>query len=80
MTNEPLCNMSGIDQEIKDFVKTLEKQDSQNAVELNGDIKTEDQDIPSNVPGIVNGPAGTAPWGIGKLHKVHAHIFVYLQI
>jgi hypothetical protein len=68
--------MSGIDQEIKDFVKVLEKQTSQNGVEpLNGEQKTADQDIPSDLPGIVNGPAGTAKWGIGKLHHVHSPIF-----
>ena len=68
--------MSGIDQEIKDFVKVLEKQNSQNGVEpLNGEQKTADQDIPKDLPGIVNGPAGTAEWGIGKLHHVFSYIF-----
>ena len=64
--------MSGIDQETKDFVKELERVKLQNGVEtLDGSQKTADNDIPRDLPGIVNGPAGTAKWGVGKLHHVH---------
>lgn len=71
MTSAPLCDMTGCDQEIKDFVKELEKVKLQNGVEaLDGTQKTADQDIPKDLPGIVNGPTGTAKWGIGKLHHV----------
>lgn len=73
MLHEPLCDMSGIDQEVKAFVKKLGGM-SQNE---NGVMKTADQDIPDDVPGVVNGPRGTAKWGIGKLHHVfslkHTH-------
>jgi hypothetical protein len=64
--------MSGIDQEIKDFVQELDKMKNlQIGVEsMDGNQKTADQDIPKDLPGIVNGPAGTAKWGIGKLHHV----------
>lgn len=62
--------MSGIDQEVKDFVKSLAhlKEDGPSG-------KTEDQDVPPDVPGIVNGPKGTAKWGIGKLHHVQPFSF-----
>jgi hypothetical protein len=71
MTSGSLCDMSGIDQETKDFVKELERLKLQNGVEtLDGSQKTADHDIPRDLPGIVNGPTGTAKWGIGKLHHV----------
>jgi hypothetical protein len=69
MPNEPLCDMSGIDQEIKDFVKRLAEIPQTEDI-LNGEVKTADQDIPDDEPSIVNGPRGTAKWGIGKLHHV----------
>ena len=72
MTSGPLCDMSGIDQEVKDFVKDLEKVKLRDEVEsMDGTQKTADQDIPKDLPGIVNGPTGTAQWGIGKLHHVY---------
>ena len=65
--------MSGIDQEIKEFIKELDKIKLQNGVEpMDGNQKTADQDIPKDLPGIVNGPAGTAKWGIGNLHHVNS--------
>lgn len=68
--------MSGIDQEVKDLVRELEKVKLRDGVEsMNGKQKTADQDIPKDLPGIVNGPAGTAKWGIGKLHHVYFACF-----
>jgi hypothetical protein len=69
VTNGQLCDMSGIDQEIKDLVQGLEKMKGFQ-ISMDGNQKTADQDIPKDLPGIVNGPAGTAKWGIGKLHHV----------
>jgi len=76
MTSGPLCDMSGIDQEVKDFVKDLEKVKLRDGVEsMDGTQKTADQDIPKDLPGIVNGPTGTAKWGIGRLHHVYFTCF-----
>lgn len=63
-TNGPLCDMSGIDDEIKEFVRDI----SGKSKVVEDKDKTADQDLPNDIPGIVNGPRGTAKWGIGKLH------------
>ena len=66
--------MTGIDQEIKDLVTELnQKQQSgtANGVNgVNGNVKTEDQDVPEGLPGLANGAKGTTVWGVGTLHHV----------
>src|SRR2546430_3919115 len=78
---QPLCDMSGIDDEIKDLVKKLNENKQVNGVNgitngvngVNGthEIKTEDQDLDPDLPGPANAIAGTTTkWGVGKLHHV----------
>lgn len=88
---QPLCDMSGIDDEIKDLVKNLNENKQVNGVNgitngvngvngVNGthEIKTEDQDLDPDLPCPANAIAGTTTkWGIGKLHHVKSF---FLQI
>lgn len=78
---QPLCDMSGIDEEIKDLVKKLNENKQVNGITngvnavngVNGthEIKTEDLDLDPDLPCPANAIAGTTTkWGIGKLHHV----------
>jgi hypothetical protein len=73
---KPLCDMTGIDAEVKEFVKGLAAHRETNGVangvngHANGEIKTEDQDVPERLVGFANGAEGKTKWGVGKLHHV----------
>jgi hypothetical protein len=76
---KPLCDMTGIDEEVKELVKEL-NQKRQNGTAngvngIKGEVKTEDQNVPEGLPGVANGANGTTVWGVGALHHVIAHSF-----
>jgi hypothetical protein len=76
---KPLCDMTGIDEEVQDLVKEL-NQKRQNGTAngvngIKGEVKTEDQNVPEGLPGVANGANGTTVWGVGALHHVIAHSF-----
>jgi len=79
-----LCDMTGIDQEIKDLVSDLNQKrqsGTANGVNgVNGSVKTEDQDLPEDLPGLANGAKGTTVWGVGGLHHVRPHTLIPLTI
>jgi len=78
---KPLCDMTGIDEEVKELVKELNQKRQSGTVigvngvnGINGEVKTEDQNVPEGLPGLANGAKGTTVWGIGALHHVIAVI------
>ena len=84
---QPLCDMSGIDDEIKDLVKKLNRDNKVGAGILNGvngvngahEIKTADQDLDPELACPANAIAGTTTkWGVGKLHHVYPLFFIRL--
>jgi hypothetical protein len=81
---KPLCDMTGIDQEIKDLVTDLNQKrqsGTANGVNwVNGNVKTEDQDVPEGLPGLGNGAKGTTVWGVGALHHVISWTFASLTV
>jgi hypothetical protein len=76
---KPLCDMTGIDEEVKELVKELNQKrqnGTANGVDgITGEVKTEDQNVPEGLPGVANGANGTTVWGVGALHHVIAHSF-----
>ena len=71
---KPLCDMTGVDEDVKDLVRDLNKHHVTNGVTngVNGDaeVKTEDQNVPEGLVGFANGAEGKTVWGIGKLNHV----------
>ena len=76
--------MTGIDDEVKGFVKQLNEDQLQGKVvngvngthdrgvdDTAGEVKTEDQNVPEGLVGLANGAEGKTKWGVGKLHQVH---------
>jgi len=80
---QPLCDMTGIDDEIKDLIKKLNRDNKVGTGILNGvngvngthEIKTADQDLDPDLACPANAIAGTTTkWGVGKLHHVYHFI------
>jgi hypothetical protein len=82
---KPLCDMTGIDEEVKELVKELNRNRQSGTISgvngvngINRDVNTEDQNVPEGLPGLANGVNGTTVWGVGALHHVIARCFRYL--